>query len=730
MPFNGSGSFGLKYNWQNDAANGIYISSSRMMDQEQDIANGLSNCLTRDGQSTPIAPIPMGGFRLINVGTPMLSADAATMGYVQAQIAAIAPYGVGFPTTTSIDAICLLDHTKVSQAFALGWAGINDNGGGPYAYDSGDSTSGAYFTGSISGTTLTVSAVTNGTIAVGQRISGNGIASRTYITALGTGAGGVGTYTVSLAQTVGSTTISADNGGTYLVDRQGGRWKLQFASSISAKQFGAKGDGATDDVWPLRAFVSTVTSGGLRGNIQAGTYLLSNTLTIQLGTLGFELTGPGNGSVNFIPTSTFSGTSVVQLLGAGTNVGFVLGGFSINPGGSGNGSATVGFQIGSPSSATNINGFQFSTIRDVQVTGYATLWSIVHTRMIHFINCSGWNQSYITANTCLSIYQNGHFTGDLVFDTCQFVSSNAAGNYGLNIGSTVGPYNPNNGDGSVSGIKFLNCDLYAGSSAVNVTVSNGAYSSDLWFIGVQVDQTTATAINMLATGTNSLIQDIHIADCYVAKSTSSQITISAQSSGTASDIFIHDNEIIQTVNNGINFYGVGGTLKEAHVSDNIFPDANTTSSLIEFNNMTRFSCTNNSASGVFGTTFAAHIVQIESGCKDFVVTGNNGAEYTSGSVINDLSGDVQKVITGNPGHNPMLASTVTVGASPFTYKNTTGALQMVAISQGTVSAISMGTAIGGLSITPTGNNQITLPPGIALTVTYSATPNMYTQGLN
>jgi len=70
-------------------------------------------------------------------------------------------------------------------------------------------TAGATFTGSISGTTLTVTAITGGAVNVGQVISGTGITGGTSITALGTGAGGLGTYTVSVSQTVASTTITA-----------------------------------------------------------------------------------------------------------------------------------------------------------------------------------------------------------------------------------------------------------------------------------------------------------------------------------------------------------------------------------------------------------------------------------------------------------------------------------------------------------------------------------------
>lgn len=67
----------------------------------------------------------------------------------------------------------------------------------------------AVVTGSITTTTLTVTAVTSGVLAVGQVISGTGVTPGTTITALGTGTGGTGTYTVSVSQTVASTTISA-----------------------------------------------------------------------------------------------------------------------------------------------------------------------------------------------------------------------------------------------------------------------------------------------------------------------------------------------------------------------------------------------------------------------------------------------------------------------------------------------------------------------------------------
>lgn len=60
----------------------------------------------------------------------------------------------------------------------------------------------AVYTGTIATTVMTVTAVTSGTLAVGQTISGAGISGAPTITSLGTGTGGTGTYNISSSQTV------------------------------------------------------------------------------------------------------------------------------------------------------------------------------------------------------------------------------------------------------------------------------------------------------------------------------------------------------------------------------------------------------------------------------------------------------------------------------------------------------------------------------------------------
>ena len=74
----------------------------------------------------------------------------------------------------------------------------------------------ASFTGSITGTVLTVSGGVTGTVQVGQVLSGTGVTANTIIVSLGTGSGGTGTYNVSVSQTAGSTAITATGSTNWL----------------------------------------------------------------------------------------------------------------------------------------------------------------------------------------------------------------------------------------------------------------------------------------------------------------------------------------------------------------------------------------------------------------------------------------------------------------------------------------------------------------------------------
>ena len=91
---------------------------------------------------------------------------------------------------------------------STGRVGITDNGVNVYIVDGTNrytwrisNPASAVFVGSVSGTTLTVTLLKSGTIGIGQSLFGLGVSPETVITALGTGTGGPGTYTINVSQT-------------------------------------------------------------------------------------------------------------------------------------------------------------------------------------------------------------------------------------------------------------------------------------------------------------------------------------------------------------------------------------------------------------------------------------------------------------------------------------------------------------------------------------------------
>jgi hypothetical protein len=72
-----------------------------------------------------------------------------------------------------------------------------------------EGTQAATITGSIAGTTLTVTALGSGGLSAGDVLSGTGVTAATYIVGALTGTGGAGTYTVSPSQTAISQAITA-----------------------------------------------------------------------------------------------------------------------------------------------------------------------------------------------------------------------------------------------------------------------------------------------------------------------------------------------------------------------------------------------------------------------------------------------------------------------------------------------------------------------------------------
>lgn len=64
-----------------DYGNGILIDPSRVDGDSNDLAGGLTNCITRDGQGKPAANISWNNYQINFLANPTISTDALNLGY-------------------------------------------------------------------------------------------------------------------------------------------------------------------------------------------------------------------------------------------------------------------------------------------------------------------------------------------------------------------------------------------------------------------------------------------------------------------------------------------------------------------------------------------------------------------------------------------------------------------------------------------------------------------------
>jgi hypothetical protein len=191
-----------------------------------------------------------------------------------------------------------------------GRVGISDNGINAYIVDGAyrytwriSSPANAVFTASISGTVLTVTKVSSGTITANQGLTGIGITAETVITSLGTGTGGVGTYNLNISQTVAAEPMTSA--------AVGARYTATVAATtmtVSAVASGTIYLGQT--VQGAGVTVGTIVTAFGTGSGGVGTYTISSSLTIAVGQTMYGL----NFSVLPSTDGAFSGGTSVDIM--------------------------------------------------------------------------------------------------------------------------------------------------------------------------------------------------------------------------------------------------------------------------------------------------------------------------------------------------------------------------------------------------------------------------------
>lgn len=84
MAFNGSGTFERIHNWVGDRAGGTKIVAARHDAEDDGFAAGLSNCITKDGQTTIAQNIPFNSKKITGLAAATASTDAANLSNITA----------------------------------------------------------------------------------------------------------------------------------------------------------------------------------------------------------------------------------------------------------------------------------------------------------------------------------------------------------------------------------------------------------------------------------------------------------------------------------------------------------------------------------------------------------------------------------------------------------------------------------------------------------------------
>jgi hypothetical protein len=170
-------------------------------------------------------------------------------------------------------------------ATSSGRVTISDNGINAYIVDGTNrytwrinTVTSAVFTGSTSGTTLTVSSIKSGTIAVGQHFFAVGALQETVITALGTGTGGVGTYTLGLSQSIASSQMYTSSPGAIITASMSGTTMTVTAVSSGTLYVGQTIQGAGITTQTIITALGT-------GSGSTGTYTINNSQTVASETM-------------------------------------------------------------------------------------------------------------------------------------------------------------------------------------------------------------------------------------------------------------------------------------------------------------------------------------------------------------------------------------------------------------------------------------------------------------
>lgn len=479
--------------------------------------------------------------------------------------------------------------------------------------------------------------------------------------------------------------------------------KDRLADVVNVKDFGAVGDGVTDDTAAIQAAIDNVVARAAGGRIviPSGTYKVNGALLIQkdggtsTGT-GVSILGHGKDNTRIMQASLTANTFEFRSMNFSGVSDLYIG--HLTPA-----SATAGYAVvlrNSPSLgssglhtwAKNIwindayNGILIESVAEARVRG-VSMRGLRGTRGVVFTGSSG-KASYgcyledVTSEGLNSGGNNAnldHFVFDSYAFSLQMSKCTALnGRYGLHVANSA------NQASSAPRWLFANgLELdYNGSFAAFINASQGVYIQNSWISSSQ--------------GNSGM---------YVG-------------SGFEGEMAISNSRFVWN-----KFHGAvieGG--REILINNCIIGDNGSGGSVYDgvviSGGVDNFAITNCSIGDtllISGTTQRNGVFITANNSSEFVIANNIFKSNTSAPISNNSTG--VGLIVNNIGYNPVGASNVTVTTSPMIY--TAGSTpETLYISGGTVASV----AVGGQTLFSATNCTVRLGAGQQATITYSSTP--------
>jgi len=281
MSYNGTGIFTINTPGQ-PVVTGTTITSTAFNALTTDLATGLTNALTKDGQSTPTANIKMGSYKLTGLGVATTAGDALSFG-----------------NNATIATLIL------TTALGVAYGGLGVNTLPANAVIIGNGTSGV--TSVAPGTTGNI-LTSNGTTWTSAAAPASGV------TSVSGGTTGLTPSTPTSGAIVLAGTLAATNGGTGATTASGARTNLSAAVS------GANGDitsltGLTTPLSAGQGGTGVITSTGSGSNVLSASPTLTGTLTTA------ALTATGTVTLTTALTVANGGTGQTTISAARTAIG-------------------------------------------------------------------------------------------------------------------------------------------------------------------------------------------------------------------------------------------------------------------------------------------------------------------------------------------------------------------------------------------------------------------------